>query len=1299
MKQLLRLPLFFVLGLLVFTGASVHGQSTDPFGARATYMNVFDNNNGEQGGYVTGINQYGPADLIVEGDGAVGSTMVFRPNTLEYVRNRYVDATTFFAATVGPTDSNALLEVSVSQFDLPEGYRFEVFVKVLDPSNGWGESAGDHVPIDGTGTFAASLPALDGKTGQNLQVGLQMFGPALDPAIAQDFNVTLQITRREVLLGDVDYVDTTPQQMLRNGDFDGEGLPSDLDFPSSFFWLIFEGTYVTETPDPVSPSGGNVLVIAGQPYAGTWYDGVTNSGASGIEVFDAAGDVFTLTFEAYFPAGYQATTTGIQFSNFASGTQLADIDISDQLGGNLGAWKTYQVRYQATAEELTDLLTGNLRMKIQPDGRTAGDILMDNFILKQQTAEEVGAQLSLGVGGGVQANGSTETLNAPLVTFDTPYAAVLRNSGVADLKVSDYSVTGDFAFSPDVALPTLPFTIAPGASQTISLQVSPGFVPAPLTGGFSVTSNDADDPVYVVNMEANPVAMSDDFSTGTPEALGYQSYSTFSKVDYPYGSAVSGGALNVGFAATPPDVIWEMGLFKQFASPYRNGLAALTSTISAALSQAGSYNSFPSPIGVRLESLSAAGAVTGTLFFGEGIDDGTAGAVPPDNAYYTPDGTINRYGLVVPAASETPTELGPTVLSTSPSDVNFDYGAPAFRLVVAWSDKEMGNFGQGLATISVDSLGLDLQPGAAPAFAVNNGSFESDTPGDLTASAPTGWIQFPQDGVSKAIMADGDPIYNSFLTPPADDDTLSFAAYAGSQAMKVYGQNYYVNDVWQGPSQTGTTYQEFTVGATAGLSVGTAIHATAASYIYSVDPLANTAEFFFGFKYYDAAGLLINQDVAVLNASSPQDQWVTLVANGTVPSNTLTVQVVCEFLQNAATDAGSVYLDQISAGFGVVPATSSLGDETSTLLWSDEFDGDSLKLSNWTYDIGTGPNGDGWGNNEAQVYTDSPENLAVVDGALVITALNADSEWTSARINTKGQREFPSGIIEIVAKLPKDVQGSWPAGWTLGANIDTVGWPTCNEIDILEYRATFDEGATVGQATHTPANSGAGALQVSPRPVVADVGDWNTYAVKWDADGRTTFYVNGVKTGTWNAGITNEQFLLLNLAMGGSYNGGFIAPGLSSVIYQVDSIRVYSTSSVTPPASEYDEWLEANGLDSGTAFGSTDPQTGSSVGVLYSMGNYNPSLLGSGGAESSAAVVTELPNGDLVFIFDLRDDGNLAFKTYYTDDLVVTPQSMITVVELISGAPADFQRTKVTFTPPAPSSSGFVTLEVDLTTD
>ena len=104
------------------------------------------------------------------------------------------------------------------------------------------------------------------------------------------------------------------------------------------------------------------------------------------------------------------------------------------------------------------------------------------------------------------------------------------------------------------------------------------------------------------------------------------------------------------------------------------------------------------------------------------------------------------------------------------------------------------------------------------------------------------------------------------------------------------------------------------------------------------------------------------------------------------------------------------------------------------LVWSDEFDGDAIDLTNWTYDLGGG----GWGNGEAQYYTDRPENARTQNGLLVIELRQErfeDSYFTSARMKTQGLREFQYGRIEARIKVPKG-SGTWPAFWMLGGNFD-----------------------------------------------------------------------------------------------------------------------------------------------------------------------------------------------------------------------------------------------------------------------
>jgi len=121
------------------------------------------------------------------------------------------------------------------------------------------------------------------------------------------------------------------------------------------------------------------------------------------------------------------------------------------------------------------------------------------------------------------------------------------------------------------------------------------------------------------------------------------------------------------------------------------------------------------------------------------------------------------------------------------------------------------------------------------------------------------------------------------------------------------------------------------------------------------------------------------------------------------------------------------------------------------LIWSDEFSYTGLPdSSKWKFDVG----GHGWGNNELQFYTNKDtQNAAVRNGVLVITARKQDAEnrnYTSAKLLTRGIREFKYGRIEVRAKLPAG-RGTWPAIWMLGTNIKEAGWPGCGEIDIMEH--------------------------------------------------------------------------------------------------------------------------------------------------------------------------------------------------------------------------------------------------------
>jgi beta-glucanase (GH16 family) len=232
----------------------------------------------------------------------------------------------------------------------------------------------------------------------------------------------------------------------------------------------------------------------------------------------------------------------------------------------------------------------------------------------------------------------------------------------------------------------------------------------------------------------------------------------------------------------------------------------------------------------------------------------------------------------------------------------------------------------------------------------------------------------------------------------------------------------------------------------------------------------------------------------------------------------------------------------------------------TNLVFSDEFNTDgSPDDTKWGYNIGTGDNG--WGNGEKQYYTDRSDNVIVEGGLLKIIAKKENymgSGYTSARMLTEGKFDFTYGRVEVKAKLPFG-EGTWPAIWMLGSSIRTVGWPACGEIDIMEHWG-YNQGV-VQSALHTPSSYGSTINDGSQ--TLNDVStEFHVYAVDWDED-EIVFSVDGVVHYTYSPTVKNNdtwpftanQFLILNVAMGGSWFT--IDPDFTESSMEIDYVRVY----------------------------------------------------------------------------------------------------------------------------------------------
>ncbi len=244
-------------------------------------------------------------------------------------------------------------------------------------------------------------------------------------------------------------------------------------------------------------------------------------------------------------------------------------------------------------------------------------------------------------------------------------------------------------------------------------------------------------------------------------------------------------------------------------------------------------------------------------------------------------------------------------------------------------------------------------------------------------------------------------------------------------------------------------------------------------------------------------------------------------------------------------------------------SVQSLPERNFELVWSDEFDGSASTLpdaTKWAYDLGTGING--WGNQELQNYTNSTDNVSLDgSGNLVITAIRNGNSFTSARIKTQNLFSHKYGKIEARIKTPFG-PGIWPAFWMLGENIDTVGWPNCGEIDIMELKG--HQPHIIYGTLHGPGYSAGNAItKMYGLQNDRFDNDFHIFAVEWQ-ENQIDFFVDGylykrVKSsdvsGEW---VYNQSFfIILNVAVGGNFVGFPTDGTLFPQKMYIDYVRAY----------------------------------------------------------------------------------------------------------------------------------------------
>lgn len=230
-----------------------------------------------------------------------------------------------------------------------------------------------------------------------------------------------------------------------------------------------------------------------------------------------------------------------------------------------------------------------------------------------------------------------------------------------------------------------------------------------------------------------------------------------------------------------------------------------------------------------------------------------------------------------------------------------------------------------------------------------------------------------------------------------------------------------------------------------------------------------------------------------------------------------------------------------------------------TLIWNDEFDGTSLNLADWTYEIGGG----GWGNNELQYYR--AENTSVANGLLTINVHEENfggRNYTSSRIKTQAKQFFQYGKIDIRAVLPRG-QGLWPALWMLGESFAQVGWPASGEIDVMEMIGGSGREDTVHGTVHwqqAGSHASYGGSHTLSGETYADKYhvfsiEWDSTTIRWLLDG-VQYHVIDI-TPSELSELQGEFFFIFNVAVGGNWPGSPDATTLFPQRMLVDYVRVF----------------------------------------------------------------------------------------------------------------------------------------------
>ena len=334
---------------------------------------------------------------------------------------------------------------------------------------------------------------------------------------------------------------------------------------------------------------------------------------------------------------------------------------------------------------------------------------------------------------------------------------------------------------------------------------------------------------------------------------------------------------------------------------------------------------------------------------------------------------------------------------------------------------------------------------------------------------------------------------------------------------------------------------------------------------------------------YEAQTLQFNVDATASFESYTNDEWISGITPSFSdnPKGTVSFKVTENLSTSARTGGVLVRVGTTISKVKVVQEGHPKDESAITcpldgydLVWNDEFDTDAVNTGKWKFENWN----KGWVNNERQYYVsggefDGVKTAFVEDGALHIVATkyeghqkfngstDINGEVISARMNTKSSWKY--GYFEASIWLPKG-KGTWPAFWMM-PNDQSLGWPACGEIDIME-EVGVDANKT-SSSVHTKSyNHVMNTQKTASRTTAGAESGYHTYALEWTAD-YIQSYVDGKpllkfandgkgNNDTWP--FNKAFYITLNLAWGGDW-GGYAGVDESALptTMKVDYVRVF----------------------------------------------------------------------------------------------------------------------------------------------